>query len=345
MLKRAAVYKRPSMSAITVVALSAAQVSRALAHADQPPAPHDLWSAWNLEAWLISVLVLASGLYLRGLQRLWSRAGSFRGISGLQFGSFALGMGLLFIALISPVDALGEALSAAHMAQHMLLFFAAPFLILAAPLPVYLWALPLSWRRRVGSKSKQSWIALPWRALTTPIVAWLGYALALWIWHAPGLYQAALQTPLLHDLEHFSFFATALLFWWVVFRSAPRTTALGMLFTTMLHSGLLAALMTFSSRPWYPIYSNSTAAWGLTPLEDQHLAGLLMWVPGSIGYLLAGLGLVALWLQKLEAESARRNGAGSNEAFGTEWVFRRVSGQADLHSLGRLKGEPHGCGQ
>lgn len=296
-------YQRTGVTVGAALLLVATHVN-VLAHADQPPAPHDLWTMWNLEAWLLALLALTGGLYLRGLQRLWARAGSFRGIGVFQLASFGLGMALLLVALVSPVDALGEALSAAHMAQHMLLFFAAPFLVLAAPLPVFLWALPLRWRRGLGGESKQLWIAQPWRMLTTPMVAWLAYALALWLWHAPSFYQAALKQPLLHDLEHFSFLASALLFWWVVFRRAPRTTALGMLFTTMLHSGVLAALMTFSSRPWYAVYQATTASWGLTPLEDQQLAGLLMWVPGSIGYLLAGLGLVALWLQRLEAQEA-----------------------------------------
>lgn len=300
-------YQHAGVTAGAVLLLVAAQVDDALAHADQPPAPHDLWTMWNVELWLLASLAFTAGLYLRGLRRLRTRAGNFRGASGFQLASFGLGMALLFVALISPVDALGEALTAAHMVQHMLLFFAAPFLVLAAPLPIFLWALPRRWRRGLGGESKQFWIAQPWRLLTTPMVAWLAYALALWLWHAPTFYQAALEKPLIHDLEHFSFLASALLFWWVVFRRAPRTTSLGMLFTTMLHSGVLAALMTFSSQPWYAVYQDTTASWGLTPLEDQQLAGLLMWVPGSIGYLLAGLGLVALWLQRLETQEALRS--------------------------------------
>lgn len=281
---------------------------RAAAHADAPPAPHDLWSSWNLDAWLWMAFALAIGLYARGLRQIWRRAGPYRGARPLHLASYVTGIVLLLLALISPLDALGEALSAAHMAQHMLIFFAAPFLVLAAPLPVYLWAFPLNWRRRLAGGVKQSWLKTGWNSLTAPPMTWALQAVALWGWHAPTLYQAALDRPLVHDLEHFTFLATGLLFWWAVFRSADRSTGLILIFTTMLHSGLLGALMTFSSRPWYPGYLESTAAWGLTPLQDQQIAGLLMWIPGGIGYLLAGLGVLALWLHRLENTQANSGG-------------------------------------
>jgi putative membrane protein len=275
---------------------------RAGAHADEPMAPHDLWRSWNLEPWLLVLFALAIALYARGLARLWARAGTHRGIARWQALCYGLGILLLLVALVSPLDPLGETLSAAHMVQHMLLIIAAPFLVLATPLPVYLWALPLSWRRALAGGARRPWFASAWRLLTRPLVAWVLYAAALWVWHAPVFYQAALEIRLLHDLEHFSFLATALLFWWVVLRTSARGTALALLFTTMLHGGQLAALMSFTPTPWYPAYAETTLAWGLTPLEDQQLAGLIMWVPGGLSYLLASLALLGLWLQRLERQ-------------------------------------------
>lgn len=278
--------------------------TRSLAHGEGPLAPHDLWHSWNLEPWLLATFAGALLLYGTGVHRLWRNAGAGRGVSGLRVLSHAIGMTLLLVALVSPLDALGETLASAHMAQHMLLILAAPFLVLSAPLPVYLWALARRRRRALAHGTITRNFAGPWRRLSRPLVAWLLYALALWAWHAPALYEAALDVTLVHDLEHLSFVFTSLLLWWVVIRVASRPTGLMMLFTTTLHSGLLAALMSLASRPWYPVYADRTNAWGLTPLEDQHLAGLIMWIPGGVGYLVATLAMLVLWLRGLESRPA-----------------------------------------
>lgn len=272
---------------------------------ETPLQPDSFWLGWNLDPWLLAGFALAIVLYGFGLYRLFRQAGPGRGVRFWQIICYATGILSLLVALISPLDALGKALSAAHMAQHLLLIVvAAPLLVLARPLPVYLWALPLTWRLTVAAGTKRHGIARTWHVLTKPITVWVGYSVTLWAWHAPPLYETALKVSLVHDLEHLSFLVTALLFWWVVFQAA---SGIALLFTTMLHSGLLGALMTFAPIPWYRAYAESTFAWGFTPPEDQQLAGLIMWVPGGIPYLLASLAILGRWLMRLETDERRRN--------------------------------------
>jgi len=199
------------------------------------------------------------------------------------------------------------------MTEHeILMLVAAPLLVLGRPLFVWLWALPLAWRRTVGDWSKRPWVRYGWQALTLPLVAWSIQAVALWVWHAPLLFQAMLQSELIHTLQHVSFRLSALLFWWAVLHGGRGWMGYGAatlyVFTTSIHSGALGALLTFSSRLWYPTYRVSTAAWGLTPLEDQQLGGLLMWIPAGLVYLFAGLALMAGWLRYTEAGTHQRRG-------------------------------------
>ena len=140
-----------------------------------------------------------------------------------------------------------------------------------------------------------------WRALTAPVCAWSVHALALWLWHIPVFFRAALADPSLHVLQHTCFFVSAFAFWWAVFGGrAPDATGLACLFTTMLHTSALAVLLTFAPAPWYA--HDSTIPFGLTALEDQQLGGLVMWVPGAFAYVVAGLAIVAGWLRHTRAQ-------------------------------------------
>jgi putative membrane protein len=138
--------------------------------------------------------------------------------------------------------------------------------------------------------------------MTLPSVAWALHAAAIWVWHAPALYQATLSSETVHTLQHVSFLGSALLFWWALLHAREgrmaRPAAVIYLFTTAVHTSLLGALLTFSTRLWYPLYDSGTLAWGLTPLEDQQLAGLVMWVPAGLSYLIASLALAATWLRE-----------------------------------------------
>ena len=291
------------MDAVTLLRLIlalAATCAPSLAAAHHATVEGAVAGAWNFDpgvAWPLGVSAL---LYVGGLARLWRRAGVGRGITRAQAARFGIGWLLLVAALVSPLDAMGEWLFSAHMVQHELLMAAAaPFLVLGRPLEAWTWALPAAWRTPLAGVAKAPLLRRPWGIATDPLGAWTLHAVALWTWHVPALFEAALRDPVIHALQHACFLATALLFWWAVFgRGArrPDGASLAGLFTTMMHTGALGALLTFAPTVWYGYAAATTARFGLTPLEDQQLGGLVMWGPAGLAYLAAGLVIVASWM-------------------------------------------------
>jgi putative membrane protein len=253
---------------------------------------------WNLAPWLLASLGLAAGAYAAGLARLWRQAGRGRGVSHQQAAAFGLGWLALLAALVSPLDALGSQLFSAHMVQHeLLMVVAAPLLVLGRPLATWTWALALPQRRAVGLALQQRGWRSFWSLLTDPLVAWALHALALWGWHVPALFNGALAHEGLHIAQHACFLGTALLFWWAVLGHDPRGRhgpgpAAAYLFTTMLHTGALGALLSLAPTPWYAAYVPATAALGFDPVEDQQLGGLVMWVPSGLAYVVAALAVL-----------------------------------------------------
>ncbi|HEX6627089.1 MAG TPA: cytochrome c oxidase assembly protein [Gemmatimonadaceae bacterium] len=294
---------------VGVVVSIAILPASAAAHTGTAVQPHDVWSAWSLEPIVIVGLVLSSVLYAVGVARLWKKdVGA--GIRIWEAAAFAAGLIAAVIALVSPLHALGAVLFSAHMTQHELLIsICAPLLIIGRPLIPFLWALPPSWRRRLGGLLRDNRVSQAWRTFTLPTVAFSLHAIALWVWHLPGPYQSTLNSELMHSLQHVSFLGTALLFWWTILKTRGSELGYGAavfyLFATALQTGALGALLTFAPRLWYPAYAATTAPWGLTPLEDQQLGGLIMWIPGSVPYLIAALAIFARWLRAAEIRSMR----------------------------------------
>jgi cytochrome c oxidase assembly factor CtaG len=280
-----------------------------LAHSGPPPAPDQLWGTWTLEPAVVAGLAVLAVGYARGWVVL--RHGGGRRGRAL---AFAGALAALTVALVSPLDALGQALFSAHMAQHMVLILvAAPLLVLGVPgLPLAL-ALPPGWRRRLARWRARA-VRAARRASTQPLAAWALHVGVLWAWHLPGPYQAALTSPAVHALEHASFLGSAWLFWLLVLGAPPRRTVVGGLATlyvlvTALPSAALGALLTFAPAPLYPDQALGAAAWGLDPLLDQQLAGLVMWVPADLLYVAVAAALFARWLRGLERDSPARPGA------------------------------------
>jgi cytochrome c oxidase assembly factor CtaG len=285
------------------IALIAATPAIAMAHDGAPVEPHDLWSAWTFSLPIVIPLIAAVALYATGTRALWRQAGAGRGVSVWRVAAFATGWLILVIALVSPLHALGEVLFSAHMAQHELLMtVAAPLLVLGKPLVPTVFALPRGMRANATRWTQGAAFRRGWSALTRPGIAWGLHAVAIWGWHAPQLYQATLHNGFIHALQHISFIGTALLFWWTVLHPAwsGRGIAMLSLFTTMVHTGALGAIVVLSGQLWYPAYAATTRAWGLTPLEDQQLGGLIMWIPGGAAYLIAALALLGGSLRESE---------------------------------------------
>jgi putative membrane protein len=288
-----------------------------VAHPGLPIEPHDLWSEWNSNFFLLLSLEISAFLYLYGIQKVWRRAGVGRGLSLKRLIAFIGAVLALVVSLVSPLDALSGILFSAHMAQHLILILVvAPLLVISNFPLALLWALPSIWRRVVAHDWKRSSaLHVTWRFLSSPLIAWLTFALAMWFWHMPGPYQAALSNETVHACEHLTFLVTAMLFWWVLFDTIrPAYTRYGLavpyLFTTALHSGILGALLTFAAKPWYPFYETTVVPWGLSSLQDQQLAGIMMWLPGGTVFMLLSVLYFGAWIRAVEGHMRSKAHAG-----------------------------------
>ena len=259
-----------------------------------PIVPADVWTSWNTDILLGAAFVVAGGCY-------WWAASRRRRADPWPARSFVAGLAVAAVALLSPLDAMSASLGSAHMVQHVLLtMVAAPLIVLGAPVRTMSRALPASGRRQIGrwrsgrlARAVSGWIADP--VLTAGL-----FVVVLWVWHARGPYQAALESDLLHGLEHATFFVAALASWAAILGIRRRRGRSGIgvlvLFGLSVQCGLLGVLLTFATEPWYPAYESTTAAWGLSPLADQQLSGVIMWVPAGAIYLVAALLLLRTWL-------------------------------------------------
>jgi cytochrome c oxidase assembly factor CtaG len=288
-----------------VILFALAAPAAALAHGG----PSDLLSGstWTYDPWIVTPLYLSGILYLLGTLRLWRHAGNGRGIGYWQAACFWCGWLALAVALVSPLHWLGERLFTAHMIEHgILMIVAAPLLALARPMGGIAWGLPARLRPAFGTFTRTISGSRTWHLLTDPLIAAMLHGFAVWAWHMPPLYNAVLENVVVHRLQHLSFFLTALLFWWALLQARPRERSYGIavfvLFATMLHTGILGILLTLSRQVWYPQQAAFAAEWGVTPLEDQQLAGLVMWVPMGLIYTAAALAIAARWI----AESSHR---------------------------------------
>jgi len=266
---------------------------------------------WSFEAWVIVPLALSFAWFTVGTLRLLRR-GAHAGPARRRAVFFFAGWTVLALALVSPLHAAGARSFAAHMLEHeLLMLVAAPLLVLSAPVGVALWALPAPARHALGAIGHApGWLAL-WDACAGLLGATALQAAALWLWHAPMLFGLALAHRGWHVAQHACFMATALLFWHAAWRQRGRAGPVVLaLFFTATVSGALGAFMAFARSPWYAGYAAlGLAPMGLTPLEDQQLAGLLMWVPGGLVHAGAALWLLARGLRPADPRVVEANDA------------------------------------
>jgi len=260
----------------------------------------------GLEILVATLLAVSLSGYATGVARLWRRAGVGRGIRVREAVAFGAGWATVAVALYSRVDVLSDRSFAVHMGQHeLLMIVAAPLLAASRTYEAWSWAL-----RRRGVRALAA-VAAGWRWLAAPVRAWWLHAAALWLWHVPALFLAALANPSIHALQHASFFLSALLFWWAVFGSRRRNhqgTALALLVTTMLQMNALGLLLTFAPEPWYA--TGQPPPWGLSALEDQQVGALVMWMFGGMVYAAAALAVVFRWLAPPPRAGIEREAAG-----------------------------------
>jgi cytochrome c oxidase assembly factor CtaG/ferredoxin len=264
--------------------------------------------SWPVAPWLYVSLLLPAAIYLRGWRDMNRRAPRTWPLGRLA--AFQGGLGALFLALGSPVEPFGSLLLQVHMIQHLLLMMVAPPLIwLGAPLLPMVRGLPrpvrIYW---VSPILRSPSVRRVFGRLSHPAPALALYLLTTWIWHSPGIYEAALSTTALHRLQHACFLGSSLLFWYPVVRpypSRPRWSPwllLPYLLIADLSNTVLSALLTFSDRVLYPHYGQIPRVAGISALDDQSTAGVIMWVPGSVAFLLPlfGIGTRLLYGEKRE---------------------------------------------
>ncbi|HET7601014.1 MAG TPA: cytochrome c oxidase assembly protein [Gemmatimonadales bacterium] len=279
----------------------------ALAHADAR-APAEVLRTWSFEPGVVLPLAIVLLPYLAGMARPPRLRGRRR---ALRHAAFLAGWLILTLSLVSPLAAMGEALFSAHMAQHeLLMVLAAPLLVVARPLQTLLRGLPPALRRAAARALARPLVRRSLHLLALPAVAFVIHSVAVWVWHVPALFDETLHSETVHAAQHLSFFGTAVLFWWALWvgpRGRPNHgVALFLVFLIALHTGALSALLFLSSSAFYPAYAASAPLWGLTPLEDQQLGGLIMWVPGGLAYVVAAVAIGAVWLRDSERRAEAR---------------------------------------
>jgi putative membrane protein len=258
--------------------------------------------------WTFAPIVLISlagyvGVYL-ARWRTSRREGGPRAASGWRLAAWCGGVATLFVALVSPVDRLGEQLASMHMVQHLLIADIAAILF---TLGLTRHILRPATRRIHRVERAAGPFASPWFG----VVAYVG---VMWLWHVPAMYDAALRHSSVHTLEHLTFAAAGLLYWWHLLspiRSRLRLTGMApvaYMASTKLLVGMLGIVLAFAPELLYDTYDTGGLRWGMTPLDDQRVAGLIMAVEQSIvmGIALAWLFVRMLGESEKEDERAER---------------------------------------
>ena len=290
------------MSALICTLIALMIAAPAMAHGDDD---HPATLSWTFDPWIVLPIVVISLLYASGRAKL-SRRARRSGPMRWQDLLFCCGTLTLAGALISPLHWLGEHLFTFHMIEHeIVMAISAPLIVLARPIGLLLWGLPQRSRRGLGAAMRTPLITRSWNWCTGATSATTIHGVAIWGWQLPFLFDAAVTNTAMHRLQHLSFFATAILFWWAVVWKSDYGASAWHLFVTMVHTSILGALMALAPRVLYVAQTQTAAAWGLTPLEDQQLAGMIMWVPAGTIYAAASITMLAVWIRGSSERGAR----------------------------------------
>jgi cytochrome c oxidase assembly factor CtaG len=300
-----------SLAFVTALFATALMATPAAAHGPTPAAPPDASSlllGWTFEP-MPTLSILAALIWWRWAVSRVNAAHRANPVPRSRTVAFVAGMAALAAALLSGIDRYDTSLFSIHMVQHVLLtLVAAPLIALAAPITLLLRVASPGTRRRVILPVLHARVT---RILAFPVVAWLLFAAVMWVSHFSPLFDAALEDPLIHDLEHVAFLGAALLFWWPAvgldpgpWRMSHPVRAL-YVFLQMSQNTLLAVVIVNAQTVLYPHYATIERAWGPTPLADQQMAGGFMWVAGDLLFLTATMAILVGW-SRAEARDAAR---------------------------------------
>ncbi|TAJ18528.1 MAG: cytochrome c oxidase assembly protein [Dehalococcoidia bacterium] len=286
-------------------------------------APHDVinestrwWLAWNFDLQFLIPLALVGYWYARGLRRWPDRS---RAHSRWRTASYYSGLAMLALAFESPLDRLGEHQFSMHMVQHsIVMMFVPPLILLGAPTTPMLRGMPRWLRQRVVRHVVSNGVVRAvWGFLTYPIVTMALFVVLQWGWHLmPGWYDRALNDDFIHQVQHGSFLAVAMLFWWNIIDPKPLHSRIPVMarilyfYGAMIPKHILAAFIVFADAPFYPTYERVHRFLPLTPMEDQQLAGVLLWVPfGELLNLLTAGIILGFWFKRGNAEQKAKEDA------------------------------------
>lgn len=247
--------------------------------------------SWTFDPWIIGSLLITAGIYLRGWRELRQQMPDRFGV--WQLVSFLGGVTTIFLAIASPLDAFAGLLLQVHMIQHMLLMMVAPPLILlgAPAIPILRGLPPPLFKNGLGPFLAWPPLQRLGHFLANPLLCWISFVTAILAWHTPALYELALRSQFWHAVEHICFLGTALLFWWPVIQPWPsrpqwsRWAMIPYLLLADIQNTALSAFFIFYERVIYPTYVTVPRLWGISALNDQAAAGAIMWVPGSVVFL------------------------------------------------------------
>ncbi len=265
--------------------------------------------AWSFDPFITTSLLAASTAYLWAWRRVRDSS-SFQPPSWWAW-AYAGGIFSLAFSLLGPLETYNEQLFSLHMTQHLVIMqVATPLLLLGRPAHLILRALPpRTTKRTVGMIFGKSNIRYAIIAITGPIIAFLLFSLNLGIWHLPNFYDAALNNAWIHHAQHLLFAGFSLLYWWPIIDPIPRhhrlpeVWAIGSIFLSMMIGSGIGAILTLSGSVLYPFYLEAANPWGWSPLVDQQIGGLIMWVGSFLLYAGVGIWLAAKFLKHDEANA------------------------------------------
>lgn len=272
-------------------------------------AVRDVLEEWSVPIWLTLAIIITALIYVRGWRDLRKTRPEQFTVNRLA--SFIMGLITLWLAIGSPMDGFADALLSAHMVEHLLLMSAVPpLLLLGLPTVPLLRGLPNVLNRFVvGPLVRQPAVRAFGRWAVTPVVAWLAMNVTYLAWHVPGAYDFALQHEFWHDVEHLCFLGTSILFWWCIVRPWPTQMnfsgwgILIYLVSADVINTLLSAFLAFCDRPIYSFYVDHPTEFGISPLEDQVLGAAIMWVIGSLAFLVPAMFITVRLLRPLSLET------------------------------------------
>ena len=273
----------------------------ALAHGADAPVPSfpGVLLAWRFDPLAIGMLVLVAAAWTWAVRRV-NRTHPANHHPARRSWFFSGGLVTIGIALLSPIEAYEGLLFSVHMVQHMILMLvAAPLLLSAAPITLALRVASPSVRKGLLSILQSRTVHL----ISFPVVAWILFAAVNWGWHFSILYDDALENQALHYFQHATFLGAALLFWWPVIGAdpspwrMPHPVRILYLFLAMPQNSFLGVALLSAPTVLYPHYVTNGRAWGLSPIDDQRLGGVLMWTVGDLAFLIGMMLVVALWMR------------------------------------------------